>query len=264
MVLQDALLKSYISKCKNMLRKTVIYYSVFLLFFTACKTYYKVDHTNAEHKELKNTAYNKHSDSLIDPYKLKLIKEINKELNFATDNLTKDGNETTIGNFMCDAIKWAYDSISKKQTNAIVLLNRGGIRTNINKGVVTVNAMFELMPFENEIEVVEIDGAELKKIISMIIEKKHAYYNLNIIAQKSGSYSAFYLGKEITDSQIYTLVTSDFLVNGGDNFTFGKSKKSSIKLNLKIRDALIFYCMHLKYEGKNITPYTDGRFDISK
>lgn len=247
-----------------MLRKTIIYNFVILLFFTACKTYYKIDHTAAEHKEFKNTSYNKQSDSLIDPYKLKLIKEINKELNVATDNLTKDGNETTIGNFMCDAIKWAYDSVSRKQTNAIVLLNRGGIRTNINKGIVTVNAMFELMPFENEIEVVEIDGAELKKIITMIIEKKHAFYNLNIKVQKNGTYNAFYLGKEIVNEQFYTLVTSDFLVNGGDNFKFGKSKKSSKKLNLKIRDALIYYCMHLKYEGKQLTPYTDGRFEISK
>lgn len=247
-----------------MLRKTVIYYSVFLLFFTACKTHYKIDHTNAEHKEFKNASTYKRTDSLIDPYKLKLINEINKELNVATDNLTKDGNETTIGNFMCDAIKWAYDSVSKQPSDAIVLLNRGGIRTNINKGIVTVNSIFELMPFENEIEAVDIKGSELKKIILMIIEKKHAFYNLKIQAQKNGTHSANYLGKEIADEQVYTLVTSDFLVNGGDNFTFGKTKINSKKPNLKIRDALIYYCMHLKYKGKPITPYTDGRLDISK
>jgi 2',3'-cyclic-nucleotide 2'-phosphodiesterase (5'-nucleotidase family) len=247
-----------------MLRKIIIYLNVFLLFSTACKTHYKIDHSNAGHNELRSAASYRQTDSLIDPYKLRLAKEINKELNVATDNLTKDGNETTIGNFMCDAIKWAYDSVSKQTSDAIVLLNRGGIRTNINKGIVTVNSMFELMPFENEIEAVDIKGSELKKIILVIIEKKHAFYNLKIEVQKNGTHIVNYLGKEISDEQVYTLITSDFLANGGDNFTFGKTKISSKKPNLKIRDALIYYCMHLKYIGKPITPYTDGRFDISK
>lgn len=247
-----------------MLRIKVIIHSVFLLLLNACQTHYKIDHTAAAHNELKNVNTYKRTDSLIDPYKLKLSKEINKELNVAIDNLTKDGNETTIGNFMCDAIKWAFDSVSKQSSNAIVLLNRGGIRTNINKGIVTVNSLFELMPFENEIEAVELKGSELKKIVTMIIEKKHAFLNLIIVVQKNGDQTVNYLGKNINDEQIYTLVTSDFLVNGGDNFTFGRSMISSKKMNLKIRDALIFYCMHLKHEGKQITPYTDGRFIISK
>jgi 2',3'-cyclic-nucleotide 2'-phosphodiesterase (5'-nucleotidase family) len=201
---------------------------------------------------------------LIGPYKLKLITEINKKLNIATDNLTKNGDETTIGNFMCDAIKWAYDSVTNQPKNAIILLNRGGIRTNLNKGIVTMNSIFELMPFENEIEVVDIKGSELKKIIGMICEKKHAFFNLKITVIDKDSYQAFYLGNDINIEGIYTIVTSDFLVNGGDNFTFGRSVISSKKLNLKIRDALIYYCMHLNYNGKQITPYTDGRFTISK
>ncbi len=246
-----------------MLRKTGIFVLFFLLAFWACRTHYSVNKKEAQHQSLKGTASSAKFDSIISPYSKVLGTEMKKELVVCTADLTKDGNETAIGNFVCDAVKWAYDSLEKAKQNVIVLMNRGGLRVNINKGMVTVNSIFEVMPFDNELEVVVISGKELEEIIQRILEKKHAFLGMMIHAEDK-NYAAIIDGKAIQPELNYTLLTADFLVSGGDGFTFGQHLLSEKKLNFKIRDAMINYCRHLKYIGKTISPYKDGRLEISK
>lgn len=247
-----------------MLRKIGIISLFFALIISACKTQHTVTQKEAKHQGFKGSTSSSKMDSVIQPFKNTLTAKISQTLVIANDNLTKDGDEMTLGNFVCDAVKWAFDSITKTNNNCIVMMNRGGLRTNLNKGTVTVNAIFELMPFENKLEMVEIYGAELRQLLPLILEKKHAFLGMKIIASKSLITSVTIDGKEIDDKAIYKFLTSDFIITGGDNFTFGEKKLSITSPNLKIRDALIYYCMHLNYANKTITAYTDGRLNISK
>lgn len=247
-----------------MLRKIGIITLFFVQVFFACKTHHSVTKTEAVHQGFKSASSSQKQDSIIQVYKNTLTAKITKTLAVCTDNLTKDGVEMTLGNFVCDAVKWAFDSITQKNNNCIVLMNRGGLRTNINKGIITVNSIFELMPFENKLELVEIEGKVLQQMLPLIIEKKHAFLGMKIVTFTKEKYLVTIAGKEIDSTQTYRVLTSDFLINGGDNFTFGNKKLSSISPDLKIRDALIYYCMHLTLMHKTITPFRDGRFEFSK
>lgn len=248
-----------------MIRNSLIKIVFFILLFSGCKSAYHWHDMKSTYHETKSPAFNRIQDSVISPYKKQLDGLMKKVLVISEGEFTKDGDENTLGNFMCDAMKWALDSIRKKQTpEVIVLMNRGGMRANISKGDVTVNHAFELMPFDNELELCEISGAELKKVIAAILEKKHSFSGLKIKAAGTHSETKDINGQSIEDGKTYTLLASDYLVNGGDNFTFGKTKIRSEKFNLLIRDAVIYYCMHLHYSGKKAIPYTDGRLVISK
>jgi len=254
---------NYLRKYNDMLRKTGIFVLFFLLAFSACKTHYSVSKKEAQHQSLKSASSSIKFDSIISPYSKLLMNEMQRELVFCNDDLTKDGNETTLGNFVCDAVNWAYDSLMQSQLKAMVLINRGGLRTVINKGIVTVNAIYELMPFDNELEVVTIKGKEFDDIVKAIINKKHAFFGLTINVNAEGK-SVLIDNKIINNNEDYIIISSDFLVNGGDGFTFGQKAVSSKKLNIKVRDAIIYYCMHLKYIGKTISAYKDGRLKISE
>ncbi|MDZ4663776.1 MAG: 5'-nucleotidase [Bacteroidota bacterium] len=254
---------NYLRKDNDMLRKTGIFVLLFLLAFSACKTHYSVSKKEAQHQSLKGSSSSSKFDSIISPYSKVLGNEMQKEFVLCNADLTKDGNEMTLGNFVCDAVKWAYDSITNVQQSVIVLMNRGGLRTNINKGMVTVNSIFEVMPFDNELEVVEIKGKGLEDIIKRILEKKHAFLGMTIHAGDN-SYAAIIDGKAIQPEMNYYVLTSDFLINGGDGFSFGQHLISEKKLNLLVRDAIINYCKYLKYTGKTISPYKDVRLEISK
>ena len=115
-----------------------------------------------------------------------------------------------------------------------------------------------------KLEMVAVYGKELRQIIPIILEKKNALLGMKIISKIGQEYSATIDGKVIEDGIVYKILTSDYLINGGDNFTFGDKKLSIVSPNLKLRDALIYYCMHLNYSNKTITAYTDGRLNISK
>lgn len=254
---------NYLRKDNDMLKKTGIFVLLFLLAFSACKTHYSISKKEAQHQSLKSASSSPKFDSVISPYSKVLGGQMQKELVLCTADLTKDGHEMTLGNFVCDAVKWAYDSIEKDKQNVIVLMNRGGLRANINKGMITVNSIFELMPFDNSLVAVEIKGKELEQIIERVIEKKHAFLGM-VIHVNQNENATIVEGNAIQAETKYTILTSDFLVNGGDGFTFGQHALSEKKLNLMIRDAIINYCSHLKYIGKTISPYKDGRLEISK
>ena len=70
--------------------------------------------------------------------------------------------------------------------------------------------------------------------------------------------------KPLEKLKIYTLVTSDYLLNGGDNFMFLKESTSVIYSGKRIRDAIIDYCTYLTKNNKQVKPYTDERLEISK
>lgn len=247
-----------------MLKKTGIFILLFLLAFFACTTHYSVSKKEAQHQDLKSASSSAKFDSIIAPFKKQLGNEMEKQLVQCEGDLTKDGNEMTLGNFVCDAVKWALDSLTKQKNDCVVLMNRGGLRANINKGMVTVNSIFEVMPFDNELELVEIKGTDLEEIIERILEKKHAFSGMMVHADKNGAHAVVINGVGLLPEKKYSLLCADFVVSGGDGFTFGKKLLSEKNLNMKIRDAMIYYCMHLKYIGKTILPYKDGRLEISK
>lgn len=248
----------------RMLRKTGIFILLISSALLGCRTHYSVTKKEARHQDLKSVPSSQKFDSIIAPYKNKLGNEMEKQLVMCTGDLTKDGAETTLGNFVCDAMKWVYDSLTIQNEKAIVLMNRGGLRATISKGMVTVNSIFEVMPFDNELEYVVIKGKELEDIIKRIIEKKHAFSGMIIHAGKNGEYAATCDGQGIVADATYGLLCADFVVGGGDGFTFGLKLVSEKKFGITIRDCMINYCKHLNYLGKTISPYKDGRFEISK
>ncbi len=247
-----------------MIRNSLIIIVLFHALLYSCSARHLVHHQEYRHSSLKDAPSSTEFDSIISPFKRQLQVKMDQRIAVSSGELNKDGAETSLGNFMCDAIKWSYDSLTNSNSEIIVLMNRGGMRATINTGEVTVNHMYELMPFDNEIQMVEVTGAEIKEILRSIIHKKHAFLGLNISVNSKDTLVTTRKGEPILSDRSYILVTSDYLVNGGDNFTFGNKAIRTQKMNILLRDALIYYCMHLTYTQKKIDPYTDGRFKISK
>jgi len=244
--------------------KTLQIIAFFLLITVSCKKHVCLQQSTSSYYSLKSIEAKGNTDSLILLYKSTLEYQMNKPLVVCKETLTKDGDETTLGNFVCDALRWISDSIYGKLLDGVVLVNRGGLRTNLNTGTVTVNAIFELMPFDNELEIVEINGAELMNVFDEVIHKRHPFLGAKIKQVGSSAPEIRINDEYIKTIKTYFLITSDYLVNGGDSFTFGNKAITSRKPGIKIREAIIYYCKYLQRMGKSIFPYTDGRLEITK
>lgn len=113
-------------------------------------------------------------------------------------------------------------SMYEKYQTDIAVINSGGVRTSIAAGDVTYADIFQVLPFENEVYIVTLSGAQLRE-----------YLNTN-------SGGIYYYGIDqyvIEDSQSYTMAIVDFVYLG---YTFDSYRNDScIDTNDLIRDVFI-------------------------
>jgi len=246
------------------MRGRILYLFLSVLIFASCSKHYLKQKQDFSHHSLKESPESQAAKVVIAEYKAKVDAQTEKVIASSTDILTKESDESTLGNFVCDALKYNAEKEFKNLPIDVVMVNRGGLRVNLPKGDIKVVNIFELMPFENDLILVKIKGEKLLEGIKVIVEKKHSFLGLKIKVENDMLMEATINGSLIDKEKNYAIVTSDYLANGGDNFIFLKDPVQVEKSKLKIREAIINYCIFLTENKKQIVPYTDGRLQISK
>lgn len=204
-------------------------------------------------------------DSIIVPYKEKLNADMQEVLCYSPIKLEKnDGNmQSALGNLMADMCFEMANPIFEKNTNESIdfaLFNYGGIRASIPAGEITKENAFKLMPFNNELVAVKLTGEKISELVTYFINNKIAHplsKNIELIIQKS-NYNLKINGEEFDDNKSYTVLTSDYLQEGGDKMDFFKKPTKLIKLDYKIRDAIIDYFI----KTDTLQPVIDNRVII--
>ena len=186
-------------------------------------------------------------ENYIKPYSQHLNNTLDSVLAHNPSNLTKkDGKlNTALGNMMADLVMEQANPVFNSRTGKnidLVLLNHGGIRSGIGKGAVTTRTAFQLMPFENEIVVVEISGKKINDMISYLEKAKTAHPLSGIQLKVDKNYktmSALIAGEPINPEKNYFVATSDYLQQGGDNMVFLTNPINLYRIDYKLRNAII-------------------------
>lgn len=170
--------------------------------------------------------------NFIKPYSVHIDKTLDSVLAYNPTNLSKtDGKlNTAIGNLLADLVMEQANPVFKSRTGNdidLVLLNQGGIRSTIGIGPVTSRTAYQIMPFENEIVVVEITGAKLEEMLTYLekAETAHPLSGIQILVdEKHKVIEATVNGKKIDRNKTYFVATSDYLQQGGDNMNFSRTR----------------------------------------
>lgn len=197
----------------------------------------------------------------IQPYKKQLESEMATVICQSAAELTKQQPESTMGN-------WAADAVAKKAADYSGLaidfgvLNYGGLRVgSLPKGNITKGHIFELMPFDNLVVIIEMKGSELPVLFDHIAAKGgwpvSSGVQFKINADKKAE-AIVIQGKAIQPDKIYTIATNDYVANGGDNCSFFVQQKHH-DTGKFLRDAIIEYCQALQQQGKAIEATVEGR-----
>ncbi len=185
--------------------------------------------------------------SIIAPYKIQLENDMNQVLAFAPTDLFKsrDMVETNIGNFMTDLCykrgNVIFNNLTGKNID-FVLMNYGGIRASISKGDVTTRNAFEVMPFENSMVVAELTYEKVMELLDYLAKSGNPHpfsKQLNVVFENDKLISAEVNNKKIDKNRTCFILTSDYLQHGGDRMYFFKDPISLVKLDYKIRTAII-------------------------
>ena len=201
------------------------------------------------------------------PYSTKLNQEMSEVLVVSEDEFIKGQPESNLGNFVTDCLmKRAKNIFSSKGFQAdIVMMNNGGLRASLPKGNITKGKIFELMPFDNQMVLVVLNGKKVMDLIDFIAQKGGVPVSgLVLELKKENQVQQVKInGFPLDTTKAYGIVTSDYLALGGDNIRFFKNEKI-IYTNELIRDILIEHCRSLGSSGKKLKSTVDGRISISK
>lgn len=178
-------------------------------------------------------------------YRKGLEVEMNTKVCFSDTSWLAVRPESNLGSWAADAVLWQakqYDSVGPH----IALMNKGGLRSALPKGNITVGNFFELMPFENKLCKVKIHSDSLQKMLIYLKNKGgepfagFVFYLEPLLAKYIDTKNNITLGK------LPWIVTSDYLANGGDYMSFFNNPIKRKNYALGIRQTFINYA---KFQG---------------
>jgi 2',3'-cyclic-nucleotide 2'-phosphodiesterase (5'-nucleotidase family) len=211
-----------------------IYIILITFLFYSCETTYHLNSFDSNVLHVKSVI-----DStiyyIIQPYQSEIEEQMNETLVYTKNDLTKGRPQSTIGNFVADLCLNYCDA-------NICVFNNGGLRTTIDKGNITRGKIFELMPFENELVILELNKTDFIELLNYIsLRGGEPFSGLNIKIDKNNNIIEHSWPVNFNNNETVRVLTSDYLANGGDKMSFFKGKKQH-KIGLKLRDAIIDYC----------------------
>jgi len=241
-----------------------------ILFFLttallSCKTSFQISKKESgqyKFSDSTNTEIDSSIYSEIAPYREKMQSAMNEVLAVSTTSLERGLPESKLGNFLSDA---CMSSVKEKNMQAdFAVFNTGGLRRPLPSGNITRGDVFELMPFENTLVILSMNGGDVKKLVNFIATKGGAPVSgIQLRIQDSVATNVFINNVALDTTKIYRVLTSDYLANGGDAFPFVTDKNWDA-VNLKVRDALIEYLISQTKAGKKINVDLDGRITYGR
>lgn len=173
-------------------------------------------------------------DSLINPYKNGLEAEMDEEIGRTAQALEKGRPCSPLNNWAADAIMQNQIEAFGLNKNFMVLLNVGGLRSTINAGPITVGEMYGFMPFDNEIVWVQLPMSSLPEVGAYI--KNSGGEPISNARMQDGKLILNILNDS---DDTFWIMTSDYLMNGGDNMSFFQKKLDVHFTGKLMRDAFI-------------------------
>lgn len=185
--------------------------------------------------------------------------------------------ECTIGDMLVDAqLEFVKKKVSSSPHQYLSFIQRGNIKSSIMQGTITEGSIFELLPFNDRVEVYELEGKYVRQALERSVSDAWAYnpfkgpwllqvsglqvtYNVSLPeGQRLTSATVGESALPLDDNEVYLVTAPAYLSDGGDGFSMFKNKKNSkyIGRDQKILEAYIRGHSPLKIK-------TDGRIVIS-
>ena len=200
------------------------------------------------------------------PYHDSISAMMGTVLGEAPETMLRDRPQSLLSNFTADALRIYGERFYGKKMD-VGIMNFGGLRSDLDKGDVTVGTMFRIYPFENTLAVLEIKGEYLEKAIKGVAGKgleglsgtKVVLHNNN---NRMEATKVLVGGKKIDPDRTYYVATIDYLAEGNDGLSPLSYATKSTNTGILLRDVMTMRVKELTAEGKKIESKIDDRVTI--
>lgn len=234
-----------------------------LVFLLACspKVWHKAEITSSGTR-INATAIDSDSIMLtmIQPYKSQANAKMSEIIGENEAKLDKGKPESTLTNFLADLVQNTVERKTGEKLDGTIT-NYGGVRVAyLAQGKVTLGNVYEIMPFDNMIVVLRINGRQLQTFCDHVASdggwpvSKTLHFEI-----KDGKAENIKLNNiSIQADNTYRICVPDYVANGGDDCSFLKDVPRT-SYNIFLRDVIIDGVKQISKEGQKIHSQKDGR-----
>lgn len=200
-------------------------------------------------------------DSLIAPYKAEKEVSMNVVIGEVEETMEVGLPESKLSNLIADMLltegrKYIADV-------DIAVTNIGGIRRTLFAGPLTIGDVFEILPFDNLLLVLEYKGVEILALADAVALKGGEAIAGMTLTIRDGKAEDVKVGGEVVDTaRVYKVVSTDYLSWGNDQLEPLANYIKSTPLNMMMRDAMFDYVTCATIKGEKIVTKLDNRIIV--
>lgn len=200
--------------------------------------------------------------AFIAPYKEELEAAMSRVVGHTARELNRAPVESRLGNFVADLIEEMAEKYAGYEVD-MGAITIGGLRISLSEGPVRLGDLYELMPFENMVWVLELSGQQTKQLFEYAAERKNlAVSSSKLVIENDRPLSVLINGEPLNENRTYTLAISDYLASGGDHMSFLQEARILDMLDVKLRDIIIEKVAQAEAAGKKVDAAIEGRVVI--
>jgi 2',3'-cyclic-nucleotide 2'-phosphodiesterase/3'-nucleotidase len=172
--------------------------------------------------------------ALVDEFNAEIDAIKNEVIGTATSSIGRNYRyESEMGDWVTDIMRGYEPSID------FAITNSGGLRADIDAGEITFGEIFEALPFDNTLVVVELDGAEVRQVLEEGISGAHGViqvsgleftfdYDAPVGSRIIGDVIDVSTGLPLDPAATYFVAVNDFMAAGGDGYeTLGDNPQTN-------------------------------------
>lgn len=172
----------------------------------------------------------------------------------AVEQIPRGNAEHPMGRLIADAMLFSTDA-------DVALMNRGGIRAAIPRGPITPRVIYQAIPFEEDLFILELTGAELKAILETGMQGRRRDMEIggltadrNQVMPDGEKIENMLVGGDPLDlERTYRFVTSGYLAQGNVGYEI-MLEHEVIPANITLMEAVTLYIGELgEIEADNLT-----------
>lgn len=226
--------------------KRLLYLSITVLLLSGCSKKQYVHVADIDTDYIRVNKYSAKEDKtvkdMIAPYKEQLDAEMNVVLGVIAEDMIKSKPNSNLGNWFADLLQ-TIANIEFDGYIDFAVQNYGGLRVPVvTKGDLIVGDIYEVMPFDNKLVVLNLSGEKTLMLLNRIAEYGGwpISSNLTFGIEDDKATDIMIKGKPFDIKKYYRVALPDYTANGGDRCTFLKEEPQEDNDKM-IRDLIIEY-----------------------
>lgn len=236
--------------------------SLFLLLSLAsCKTYTHIVDTEVSYLRAEETQ-NEESDleTFISGYRSQMAAEMDQVIGTLPTDLKKSKPNSNMGNWFADILEIESKRIFNDSI-AFAVQNYGGLRLpSLSQGPLSVGKIYELMPFDNTLVLLEMTGKHVQLFLDGIADYGGwpISQQLSFKIENDTATEIEISGEPLSLDKIYQVAMPDYVATGGDSNDFLR-ELPFLDSGVFIRNVVISHLENLQAEGLDMTVDSNKR-----